>query len=164
MWTRRMKLGGVIITVLAVGQVLLAVILYDPEGNVPVINLGWGVMMLSAVFGWLPVLTFRRKGRVQGRSYVHTTMLVDSGVYAIVRHPQYLAGVLISLALAMISQHWAVAAVGAIAAVVYYRTTFDEEQASIEKFGQEYIDYMKRVPRMNFVLGIIRLLRDKYLS
>jgi protein-S-isoprenylcysteine O-methyltransferase Ste14 len=159
MWNRKMMFGGLVITVLVVGQIVLAVLLYNPAGNVLVINLGWGVMMLSAVFGWLPILTFRRRGRVQGRSYIHTTVLVDSGVYSIVRHPQYLAGVLMSLALPLISQHWSVAAVGACSAVVIYLNTLDEEQGCIAKFGDAYLNYMQRVPRMNFVLGILRRLR-----
>jgi len=29
------------------------------------------------------------------------------------------------------------------------------------KFGDDYKRYMQRVPRMNFILGIIRLLRKK---
>lgn len=160
MWNRKMMFGGLVITVLVVGQIVLAVLLYNPAGNVLVINLGWGVMMLSAVFGWLPILTFRRRGKVQGRSYIHTTVLVDGGVYGIVRHPQYLAGVLMSFALPMISQHWSVAAVGICSAVLIYLNTLDEEQGCIEKFGDAYIDYMRRVPRMNFILGLIRLLRS----
>lgn len=155
-----MMVSGILVTILAVGQIVLAVILYNPAGNVSVINLGWGVMMLSAVFGWLPIYTFRKKGNVQGKGYMHTTTLVDSGVYSIVRHPQYLAGVLLSIALSLISQHWLVAVLGVCGALFYYQGTYDEEKRCIEKFGDTYIEYMERVPRMNFVLGIIRCLRD----
>ena len=39
--------------------------------------------------GLLPIITFRRKGGVaKGESYIKTTVLVDTGIYAIVRHPQ----------------------------------------------------------------------------
>jgi protein-S-isoprenylcysteine O-methyltransferase Ste14 len=161
MWNRKMKIGGILITVLAVGQIALAVMLYNPEANVTVINLGWGVLMLSAIFGWLPILTFRKRGEVEGKSYINTTVLVDKGVYSIVRHPQYLAGVLISIALPMITQHWLVAVLGAAAVVFYVLGTYDEEEGCLEKFGDAYIDYMKRVPRMNFLLGIFRLFPGK---
>jgi protein-S-isoprenylcysteine O-methyltransferase Ste14 len=56
----------------------------------------------------------------------------------------------------MITQHWLVAALGLVAAVVYYLNTFIEEQGNLEKFGEAYRLYMETVPRMNFVLGIVR--------
>ena len=42
--------------------------------------IGVGVYVLSGlIFGLLPVIEFRKKGRVkQGKSYVHTTQLVDT--------------------------------------------------------------------------------------
>ena len=114
--------------------------------------------MLSAAFGWLPIFTLRRLGGVKGKGYIKTTILVDKGIYAIVRHPQYLAGVLMSAALPMISQNWLVAVLGLIAAVINYMNTYDEEIGCIEKFGDQYRDYMQAVPRMNFVRGIIRII------
>jgi protein-S-isoprenylcysteine O-methyltransferase Ste14 len=38
---------------------------------------------------------------------------------------------------------------------------FKEEQRCMEKFGEEYRHYMEKVPRVNFLLGIIRALRRK---
>jgi protein-S-isoprenylcysteine O-methyltransferase Ste14 len=149
-----------VLTLASVGQIVLAFVLYDPEGNVTVINLGWLVLWISAIFGWLPIYTFKKWGKVPaGKGYVHTTTLVDKGVYAIVRHPQYLAGILMSIALPLISQHWAVALPGIVALVMLYFSIVDEEASSIEKFGEAYEEYMQRVPRLNFVLGIYRLLR-----
>jgi protein-S-isoprenylcysteine O-methyltransferase Ste14 len=153
---KRMKITGAIVTIATVGQIILAFIFYNPQGKVAIINTGWIILWISAIFGWLPIYTFRKKGNVKGRSYIHTTTLVDSGVYGIVRHPQYLAGVLISVAVPMISQHWLVVLLGLIGAPIYYFSTFDEEQGCIEKFGDAYRQYMERVPRMNFILGIIR--------
>ncbi|MBM4029289.1 MAG: hypothetical protein FJ280_28415, partial [Planctomycetes bacterium] len=71
-----------------------------------------------SIFGWLPIFTFKKMGGVsKGQSYIHTTALVDRGIYAIVRHPQYLAGILMGMALPFISQHWLVAVPGGV--VVY---------------------------------------------
>lgn len=152
---------AVILTIASVGQIISAILLYDPEDSVLLINTGWVVLMLSAVFGWLPIFTFRRKGEVKGRGYIHTTILVSSGIYSIIRHPQYFAGVLIGIALPMITQHLLVAILGLIVVVTNYLNTFDEEKKCIEKFGEEYRQYMKNVPRMNFFLGIIRLIKLK---
>jgi protein-S-isoprenylcysteine O-methyltransferase Ste14 len=159
--TNKEKVMAAIVTVATVGQIVLAFVLYNPLGNVPLINTGWAILWISAIFGWLPIYTFRKKGEVKGRSYMHTTTLVDSGVYGIVRHPQYLAGVLMSIAIPLISQHWLIAVLGIIAAPLYYLNTYDEEKNDIEKFGDAYKQYMERVPRMNFILGIIRAIGRK---
>jgi len=98
---------------------------------------------------------------VKGRGYIHTTVLVDSGIYGIVRHPQYLAGVLMSIALPMIAQHWLVEVFGLVAAVVYYVNTFVEQKNNLEKFGEEYTRYMETVPRMDFIVGLLRLMQRR---
>lgn len=156
-----MRFLGLAITLLAIGQIVLCVVFYGRVGSETLINLGWLVMWLSAIFGWLPIFTFRRYGEVGGRGYVHTTRLVDRGVYAIVRHPQYLAGVLLCIALGLITPHWTVILLGLASIPFYYVNTFSEERQNIAKFGDAYLDYMQRVPRMNFLLGIVRLLRHR---
>ena len=108
MWNRKMAIYGILLTIAFVGQIILTILFYDPAGNALRINIGWGVLWLSAVFGWLPIITFRRKGKVQGQSYIHTTVLVDSGIYGIVRHPQYLAGILLNVGLTLITPQWCV--------------------------------------------------------
>ena len=120
MITKRNVIYSIILTIAAISQIILAITLYNPKANAGLLNTGWLILMLSALFGWLPILTLRSKGAVKGKGYIHTTQLVNSGVYAIVRHPQYLAGVLISIALPFITQHWLVAFLGLIAICIYY--------------------------------------------
>jgi protein-S-isoprenylcysteine O-methyltransferase Ste14 len=159
--TRKIILAT-ILTIAAVGQIILSFLLYDEDGNTTIRNIGWVILWISAIFGWLPIFTLRKLGGVpQGKGYVRTTVLVDRGVYAIVRHPQYLAGMLLGLALTLIAQHWIVAVLGAAAIIVYYVDTYEEEASSIEKFGEQYIQYMKKVPRVNFLLGILRFVQAK---
>lgn len=71
----------------------LSLLFLLPIGRVGwLVPVGWILFVLSAVLGWLPVLVFRRHGHVaKGRSYIHTTQLVTTGLYAIVRHPQFVA-------------------------------------------------------------------------
>jgi len=117
-------------------------------------------LAVSAVFGWVPIFAFRKKGGVsKGRSYIQTTVLVDSGIYAVVRHPQYLAGILLSLALILITQHWLIAVMGVVAIVLNYLIALKADQELTEKFGDDYRRYMQKVPRVNFLVGLIRLLR-----
>ena len=110
-WTTLWSVWGVALT----AELVLLFLL--PSGSVRWLRVvGCVLFGLSAVFGWLPILSFRRHGRVaEGKSYMHTTALVTRGPYAIVRHPQYLAGDLLALAVALILQHWSVIVAGAIA-------------------------------------------------
>jgi protein-S-isoprenylcysteine O-methyltransferase Ste14 len=136
----------------------LSFFLYNQAGLPVLKHIGWITLALSAVFGWLPILVFRKKGGVpKGKSYIQTTVLVDSGIYAVVRHPQYLAGVLINLALMLITQHWLIAMIGVVAMVLNYFIALKADQELIEKFDDDYKRYMQKVPRMNFLVGLIRL-------
>jgi protein-S-isoprenylcysteine O-methyltransferase Ste14 len=158
----RVIVSAVILTAAAVGQIILSFLLYNENGYVLVRNVGWVILWISAIFGWLPIFTLKKWGGVpEGRGYIQTTRLVDRGVYGIVRHPQYLAGMLLGLGLSLVVQHWLVAVLGAVVAVISYADTYEEERDSIEKFGTDYEEYRKRVPRVNFVIGIVRLLRRR---
>lgn len=124
--------------------------------------LGWIIWVLSIIFGVLPIIILRTRGGVpRGKSFVKTTLLVDDGLYGIVRHPQYLAGILLNLALMLISQHWLVILLGFPAIVLTYIDIQKADQNEIEKFGDAYRDYKERVPQINFILGIIRQLQNQ---
>jgi protein-S-isoprenylcysteine O-methyltransferase Ste14 len=114
----------------------------------------------AGIFGVLPIITFRSKGGVpQGESYMKTTVLVDTGIYAIVRHPQGgTAWLLISLGLMLIAQHWTSVVLGLPSLILAYADTFKADQYCIEKFGDAYRRYMERVPRVDFVAGIVQLI------
>jgi protein-S-isoprenylcysteine O-methyltransferase Ste14 len=94
----------------------------------------------------------------KGTSYVQTTKLVTSGVYAVVRHPQYLAGMLLNVALPLVGQHWLVATLGVPPFVLTLVDARLADRAALEKFGEGYRRYMKEVPGLNFLSGIVRWL------
>jgi protein-S-isoprenylcysteine O-methyltransferase Ste14 len=145
-------------SVLIVLQIILSFFLYNQAGLPVLKHIGWITLAVSAVFGWLPILAFRKKGGVsKGKSYIQTTVLVDSGIYAVVRHPQYLSGALINLALMLITQHWFIATIGIVAMVLNYFIALKADQELIEKFDDDYKRYMQKVPRINFLVGFIRL-------
>ena len=157
-----MVVSGAILTVAFVAQIVLSILLYAGDGNETVRWIGWAILWLSAIFGWLPILTFKKLGGVaKGGSYMETTVLVDRGVYAIVRHPQYLAGVLLGIGLSLVAQHWLVGVLGAVVVVVSYAGTYPEESRLLQKFGEEYREYTRRVPRMNFVWGLVHAIRRR---
>jgi len=117
-----------------------------------------GAMALIA----LPQLALLRKGRVPaGESFVRTEALVDTGIYAVVRHPLYLGWMLMYLVVFLFNPGWILAGMGILGAVCVYLFTQEEEQLLIDKFGEAYRRYMQRVPRYNLPAGVIRLLRNR---
>ena len=121
---------------------------------------GWICLWTAGFFGLIPIITFRRKGGVaKGESYIKTTELVDTGIYAVVRHPQGgTCWLLINLGLMLIAWHWTGTILGLVSMALAYIDSFKTDYYCIEKFGDDYKQYIKRVPRVNFVTGIIRLL------
>jgi protein-S-isoprenylcysteine O-methyltransferase Ste14 len=121
---------------------------------------GWVVWSFGMVLVMAPIVIFPKKGGVsKGKSFVHTTKLVDRGIYAVVRHPQYTGGIYaIFLTTFLWYPHWLFALLGVLGAVVIYLSCKEEDKMLVQKFGNEYKDYMQRVPRMNFFLGVYKLL------
>lgn len=145
---------------LTLAQLICFFFFYNDAGYQVFRILGWILWLISSIFGILPIYIFRRSaGVAKGKSFVHTTVLVDTGLYGIVRHPQYLAGILLNLALLLVSQHWLSAVLGIPAMVLNYIDIQKADLHEIEKFGDAYRRYMDRVPQINFILGIIRLMQ-----
>lgn len=73
--------------------------------------------------------------------------LVTSGPYRWVRHPLYTVGSSLFIALGMMSDNWFIALLGILAFIGMAIRTPKEEANLIEKFGDEYREYMKRTGR-----------------
>ena len=123
--------------------------------------IGWIIWAFGMVLVMAPIIVFPRRGGVaKGKSFVHTTRLVGSGIYAVVRHPQYLGGILsIFVATPLLYQHWLFVVLGIPGAILVYLGARQEDKGLIEKFGEEYKHYMQSVPRMDILTGVIRLVR-----
>ncbi|RJQ39873.1 MAG: isoprenylcysteine carboxylmethyltransferase family protein [Nitrospiraceae bacterium] len=82
------------------------------------------------------------KGDVEG---ITQARLVKTGVYGIVRHPLYLAGIIIFTFEPNITRNWLTVSI--LADIYFIFGAFMEEKRLIKIFGDEYIEYMKQVPR-----------------
>jgi protein-S-isoprenylcysteine O-methyltransferase Ste14 len=149
-----------IVTALILAQYILTFFVFNLTSFKLLRWFGWGVWLLSVYFGFAPIFIFRRRGGVnQGDSYVQTTRLVDTNLYAIVRHPQYVAGMLFNLALMLLSSHWLVIVLGLASMVLIYLDIWQADKEGEQKFGDAYRIYMQKVPRANFLLGLILLFK-----
>jgi protein-S-isoprenylcysteine O-methyltransferase Ste14 len=135
----------------------------EVESYTPLFIIGGVVWVFGMVLVMAPFIQFPRRGGVtRGKSYVHTTKLVDTGIYAVVRHPQYTGGVYAIFVTTLLwFPHWLFAVLGVLGATLTYLGCKEEDKKLITQFGDGYKDYMQRVPRMNIFLGIIRLMQRK---
>ncbi len=151
-------------TLLFISQIIVGIYLQSKVTQIEILAyIGVGLYVFSGiVFGMLPVMAFRKKGDVKkGKSYIHTTKLVDKGIYSIVRHPQFVTFMLWAIAGMLLFQHWVVILLGIPIIPLTYIDLIRADKRLIEKFGDDYKQYMQNVPRANFLLGTIRLLQRK---
>lgn len=152
----------ILASILTVGQYFLAFFVYKLPGVLWLQIMGGVIWVLSVLFAIWPIFILRNKGKPpKGKSYVHTTKLVDSGLYAICRHPQYVAGMLFNLSLMLLAQHELIFAMGIFSMTLMYRDIQNADDEGLEKFGSKYKRYMTQVPRANFLLGIFRLWKKR---
>ncbi len=150
-------------TILFISQIVIGLYLLSEVSQIAILAYaGVSLYFFSGlIFGMLPVFEFRKKGEVQkGQSYIHTTKIVDTGIYSVVRHPQYITFILWALSGMLLFQHWLIILIGVPVIPLTYIDLIRADKACTERFGEDYKTYMKKVPRANFFLGIIRRLRE----
>ena len=135
----------------------------EVSSHLTLVIIGGVIWVFGMVLVMAPIIIFPRHGGVpRGKSFVNTTQLVDKGIYTVVRHPQYTGGVYsIFITTVLWFPHWLFLLLGAIGIAVIYMSCREEDQRLIQQFGDNYIAYMKRVPRMNIFLGVARLVRQR---
>jgi len=153
-----------LVSILFISQIIVGIYLLSSVSQIQILAyVGAGLYVFSGlVFGWLPIVEFRKKGGVgKGQSYIYTTQLVDTGIYSIVRHPQYVTFILWAIAGMLLFQHWIVVVLGIPIVPLTYIDLIRADRNALAKFGEDYKAYMKRVPRANFLLGAIRRFRTR---
>ena len=159
-------LWGTLLTILGIvcfpANPLVLTGIIEVQSYLALTIVGWVVWVFGMVLVMAPIIMFPRRGGVsKGKSFVHTTQLVNTGIYAIVRHPQYTGGIYaIFLTTFLWYPHWLFGVLGVIGIAVIYLGCREEDKLLVEKFGNDYKEYMKKVPGMNFITGINRLLRS----
>ncbi len=106
--------------------------------------IGGGFALISA--GWKALYGAQRQHR-----------LVTTGLYAYVRHPQYVGFILVMLGFLMQWPTVLTLAMFPVLVIMYVRLARSEERTAIAEFGAEYERYMHEVPgffpRLSHLLG-----------
>lgn len=99
----------------------------------------WTIKLLGikATIGYYEIYPNAAKGK-----------LITSGPFSAVRHPSYLAHSLILLGIFLMAPFYSTGLLLLVDFLIaYFLTTELEEKELKERFGGEYLDYMKRTPK-----------------
>jgi hypothetical protein len=77
----------------------------------------------------------------------HPGKLVTTGIYARIRHPRYVEIVLVTTAYAFFANHVGVYVTTVLSILALYFVVVLEERELRDRFGAEYEEYCRRVPR-----------------
>jgi len=116
---------------------------------------GFILYVPSAVLVFGSMIELKRKGKPQTGDPTAATVFINSGVYRMVRQPMTLGMAIWSVALILVSQSIISIILGVSSAFCFRMAASKEAEYNIRKFGDKYIEYMKRVPMWN-VLGRLR--------
>ena len=114
--------------------------------------------LLSAIVLWiLPLLHFKKYGQVDpGKPYFESSKLVDRGIYRYVRHPQYLAYMLLNIGFCCIKQSPFLLPPATLAVMFFYIHCLQEEEELTILFPRTYPEYCLKTPRLNILSGLFK--------
>jgi len=147
-------IGHIIYITLYISLITSSIIFYNSANLATLLYAGWFIFACG-----LAILMISSRTRRRGHRVGET--LIQSGIYAYVRHPEFLGHMLTITSLMLMAQHPISAAIGLVLLLLLCVEIVEEDERNIEKFGDAYKDYMRRVPRINLLAGIIKSARER---
>ena len=98
----------------------------------------------------LSIISLKLKGKPTS-GWEHTSKLIDSSIFRMVRHPLYLGGAIWNIGMILAIQLIPSTILGIIGFFCFWIASRKEDEFNIKKFGDEYREYMKKVPMWNFL-------------
>lgn len=122
----------------------------------PLRIIGFILFLPAAFFVGSSFINLKTKGKPP-TGWEQTTVMIESGIYRIVRHPLYLGTALWAAGVMLVNQSVPTAIFGILAILCFWMASKKEDEFDVKKFGDGYKEYMRRVPRWNFLRGLRRL-------
>ncbi len=143
------------------GGALLATILLQAileRGNILWLRIAGAVLVFLSLVLWIiPLAHFKKYGSENnGKLYFEKEALITSGIFSLLRHPQYLAYMTLGAGFSLISQNFIIILTALTSIISFYFFSLNEEKLLTERFGDQYKDYSEKVPRYNLLWGIIK--------
>lgn len=122
-----------------------------PQGNKILVIIGYIILCLGILLFFISLLTLMKN---------KTSQLIKTGIYRLVRHPMYLAAIIMFFSHMFFGQHLIVFISTGLGIICCYLIILSGDKRNIEKFGQDYRQYMEEVPQVNILWGIIHQLKS----
>ena len=148
-------------TLFSMTLVIISVLMYNWAGIDELLYFGWIVFGVGVILLLGATLSYRRSAGKE--KDCDGNAVLNSGIFAVIRQPVYVSFMFSIVGLVFIGQNPLGPFIGIISIVLIHIAMLDSERSNIEKFGDEYRYYMQIVPRVNFVVGVQRLVKgEKY--
>ncbi|MCK4475852.1 MAG: isoprenylcysteine carboxylmethyltransferase family protein [Methanophagales archaeon] len=118
--------------------------------------IGWILYIPSAILVFGSIIELKRKGKTETYDPSYTTTFVDTGMYSIIRQPITLGMAIWSIALILVFQSILSIILGIFVIFCCWISARKEAEYNVRKFGNEYKEYIKKVPMWNIFKGIRR--------
>jgi len=122
----------------------------------PLLYIGYAAIGLGIAFVIPSFISLKHKGKPES-GWEQTSVLIDSGVYRIVRHPLYLGSAIATLGIMLVIQSVPSTILGLVAIFCFWMASKKEDAFNIDKFGDAYQEYMKKVPMWNVFRRIFQI-------
>ena len=143
-------------------QIFVFMFYYDFSGVAILRWIGWILLILAFLLFTLSKSALKQHGAPEeNKSWVFTTVLVQQGIYGVVRHPFSMGWIIMTIGLALVSQYWLSILFMIIQLPVIAFGIVSEEKMNVGKFETEYINYQKSVPMVNLFKGLVRYLLER---
>ena len=117
-------------------------------------TIGFILFVIAVFFIVSPIIALKRKGRPNSKDFTTTTGLITTGIFQIVRHPMSLGMVIGSIGLILTFQSFISIILGLLAIFCLYMYSKKEDTFNTEQFGNDYEEYMGKVPMWNVFRGL----------
>jgi len=124
----------------------LSVLLPVIDFSIPLLHLIICILLLITG-AWLAIKGVKETTLKVAETH-RTETIVTTGVYSIVRHPQYLGGLLAHAGISLLLSAQYSLLLTPLMVVLIYLISKKEEEELIREFGKEYEDYKKKVPML----------------
>jgi len=110
--------------------------------SIPVLASGAALFTVGMVIHWMS----HREHHQAHSTAEEVEKLATAGIYSKIRHPGYLGLILFYIGMALWFSSLLPVIVAAAFSALYVLTALREEEVMLSRFGEEYREYMRRVP------------------
>lgn len=120
------------------------------------------ILWMTGFTLWLVTAVTMRKSikrKKKAGEYMEVENLIKTGIFSVVRHPQYLGFIFFNIGFIGITQEIFPSALAVVSIVLIVVGVRREEKELEEKFGNKYQKYKQKTPAFNIFLGVFRLFK-----